>query len=336
MSQAAAEREVERRFDIRRYVTNEFIPGAGRPAPAPLASRRHIRIALQWLFTGDAAPWFVAQGNGYFSALGLDVELVEGGPGREMLGGVVAGRYDIYLGYPEVVLSMVASPTGTDMTMVCASMKDSGVGWIGLDHGIPQGQRSTRQITVSDVRGRRMGVQPGAEFLLELLCDHFGLAPSEVTPMSEGATPDPLVAGVLDYYQGLRSDQPRLLERAGYMNWTFLPASQFGYSPYMDVSAVTTAFYRAEPRLLACYVYAVNEAIAYIAKHPDEAAAMTVASIPRDAGTVREMRTRLDREIPLYFGDGSEPPLYIGEAKLKRQLAVLYRYHRVDLPEPRP
>jgi ABC-type nitrate/sulfonate/bicarbonate transport system substrate-binding protein len=104
----------------------------------------------------------------------------------------------------------------------------------------------------------------------------------------------------------------------------------------MNVSAVTTAFYRAEPKVLACYVYALNEAVAYIATHRDEAAAITVASIPGDSGTVREMRTRLDREIPLYLGDGSEPPLYIGEAKLRRQLALLYRYHRVELPSPSP
>lgn len=335
LSQSDAEQEVRRRIDLSHYVTNEFIPKKGEQPPVALSSRKRLRIALQWVFTGDVAPWFVAQKNGYFSDLGLDVELFEGGPGREMLGGVVAGRYDMYMGYPETILSMVASPTGTEMMMVCASMKDSGVGWIGIDRGIPNGQTSAKAITASDLRGKRIGTQPGAEFLLDFLCDQEGLLPSEVTPMNEGATPDALVSGAMDYFQGLRSDQPRLLERVGYKNWTFLPASQFGYVPYLDVSAVTRSFYMDEKEALRRYVYALNEAISYIAHHRDEAAAITVGSIARDAGTIAEMRSRLDREIPLYLGDGSEAPLYMSETKLRSQLAVLYRYHRIELAEAR-
>ena len=335
LTQAEAEIEVGKRFHLSRYVTNEFIPRPNEARPRPLPVRKHLRIALQWIFTGDVAPWFVAQQKGFFSELGLDVELIEGGPGREMLGGVVAGRYDMYMGYPQTVLSMVASPTGTEMMMVCASMKDSGVGWMGLDKEIPSSQHSARRITASDLRGKRIGTQPGDEFLLDFLCDQEGLSTSEVTPMVEGATPDALLSGAIDYFQGLRSDQPRLLERAGYMNWTFLPASQFGYVPYLDVSAVTRSFYEAEGEALKRYVYALNESISYISNHRDEAASITVASIARHDGTIAEMRTRLDREIPLYLGDGSEPPLYISEAKLRSQLAVLFRYHRIELSEER-
>ena len=39
-SLAEAEAAVKSRFDVSRYLTNEFIPASGAPAPAPLSPRR--------------------------------------------------------------------------------------------------------------------------------------------------------------------------------------------------------------------------------------------------------------------------------------------------------
>jgi NitT/TauT family transport system substrate-binding protein len=331
---AEADRIVAERFNADRCITNEFIPAPGS-APLPrLVPTRPLRVGLQWLFTGDAAPWLVAQRLGFFSDEGLDVKLEEGGPGRNVLVGLVMGRIDVYLGYPDSALSMITSRTGADLKIICASLKDSGVGWIGLDRTIPPNRRSTRKITAADLRGRRLGVQPEADFLFQYLCDQLGLAPSEVREMSEGATPDALITGALDYFEGLRSDQPRLLERKGYDNWTFLPLSDLGYHSYLDVSVVTADFCRREPDVLARYVAALDRSIRYIAAHPHEAAEITVASIPGDPGTVAEMEARIRREILLCLGDGSEPPLFVSPAKVRNLVSILYRYHRIDLAAP--
>jgi ABC-type nitrate/sulfonate/bicarbonate transport system substrate-binding protein len=332
ISKADADRIVAERFDVDRYVTNQFIPRAGAPQPEPISPRRTLRIGLQWLLTGDAAPWVVAEGKGFFSDMGLDATLEEGGPGRDMLSGLLVGRTDIYVGYPEVALAMITSPTGADLRLICASMKESGVGWMGLDRTIPQGQRSARRITAADLRGRRIGVQPGSDFLVSFLCDQIGLSPNELHLMNEGATPDGLVSGALDYYEGLRSDQPRLLERNGYNNWTFLSMADVGYTAYLDVSVVTADFCRREPAVLACYVAALDRSIRYIAAHPHETAQMMVAAIKVDPGTVEEMETRVRRETPLCFGDGSEALLYIGRERFRNLVSILYRYHRIDLP----
>jgi ABC-type nitrate/sulfonate/bicarbonate transport system substrate-binding protein len=331
LSKAEADRIVAERFDADRYITNQFIPQPGAPPLAPLSPKRHLRVGLQWLFTGDAAPWIVAQRKGFFSDLGLDVDLQEGGPGREVLIGLVMGRIDIYMGYTDVALSMMTSRTGTDLRMICATLKEPGIGWIGLDRAIPISQRSTRRITAADIRGSRIGVQPGFDFLLAFLCDQMGLSQNELHVMNEGATPDGLLNGSLDYFQGLRSDQPRLLERKGYYNWTFLSMADLGYTSYLDVSVVTPEFCRREPAVLARYVAALDRSLRYLAAHPREAAQITVAAIPGDPGTVEEMEARIRRETAISLGDGSEPPLYISPVKIRNQLSILYRYHRIDL-----
>jgi NitT/TauT family transport system substrate-binding protein len=322
---------VAERFDPGRCVTNQFIPRPGAAPLPPLAPRRRLRVGLQWLFTGDAAPWFVAQRMGFFSDEGLDVDLAEGGPGRDVLVGLVMGRIDVYVGYPETALSLMTSRTGADLRIIGATLKASGVGWIGLDRTIPPGQRSTRAITAADLRGRRIGVQPGSDFLFAFLCDQLGLSPADVRVMNEGPTPDALVTGALDYYQGLRSDQPRLLERNGYANWTFLAMADLGYTSYLDVSVVTAESCRREPDVLARYVAALDRSIRYIADHPAEAARITVAAIPHDPGTIPEMEARIRRESLLSFGDGSEPPLSVNPDRIRKLVAILYRYHRIDL-----
>lgn len=332
LSQADADRIAAQRFDVDRYVTNAFIPKPGSPAPAPLSPPRTLRIGLQWLLSGDAAPWVVAQKKGFFSDAGLNVQLAEGGPGRDVLVGLLVGRIDLYVGYPEEALSMITSATGADLRMIGATLKSSGVGWIGLDRTIPKSARSTRRITAADLRGRRVGVQPGSDFLLSFLCDQLGLSPGEIHIMNEGATPDALVSGALDFYQGLRSDQPRLLERNGYYNWTFLSMADLGYTAYLDVSVVTADYCRRNPDVLASYMAALDRSLHWIDAHPRESAQIMLAALPRDGGSLAEMEARIRRETRLSIGDGSEPPLYMSRRKILNLVAILYRYRRLDLP----
>ncbi len=330
--QAEAERRVARSFDATRYVTNEFIPRPGAPPPAPIAPRRRLRVGLQWLLTGDAAPWVVAQKKGFFAAQGLDVQLEPGGPGRDVLSGVVVGRTDIYVGYPDLALAMVTSRTGADLRLICATMKSTEAGWMGLDRSIPTTQRSSRRIGAADLRGRRIAVQPESDYLIAYVCDQLGLSPGDLQLRRAGATPDGLLTGSLDYFQGLRSDQPRLLERNGYKNWTFLAVADLGYTSYLDVSVVTADFCRREPAVLAGYVAALDRALRYIAGHFHETAELMVQAIPGDPGSVDEMEARIRRETALTFGDGREPLLFIDPAKVRNFVTILYRYHRLDLP----
>jgi len=330
LSKAESDRLARERFDPGRYVRNDFQPAAGAAPPAPAGPRRTLRVGLQWLMTGDAAPWVVAQRLGFFAEQGLEVAIEEGGPGRDVLSGVVMGRLDVYVGYPEVALAMMTSRTGADLRMIGASMKSSGVGFMGLDRTIPRDQRSTRRITAADLAGRRVGIQPGADFLIDFLCDQTGLRRSSLQVMSEGPTPDALVAGALDYYQGLLSDQPRLLERQGYRNWTFLSLADVGYACYMDVSVVTAEFCAREPAILRRYLAALDRSLRYIAAHPAEAARIMVQAIPKDPGSEAEMEARIRRESAMSRGDGTEPLLFMDPARVRDFVSILFRYHRID------
>jgi ABC-type nitrate/sulfonate/bicarbonate transport system substrate-binding protein len=332
LSQPEAEQAVAERFDVKRYVIQDFIPKPGAAPPPPINPPRPLKIGLYWVLNDELTPWFVGIDKGFFASEGLDVQFVEGGPGRDMLSSLVAGRVDVYVGKPENALFVITSPTGADLKMIGALMKQTPLGWIGIDRSIPRDQPSTRQIGRDDLRGSRIAVTPGAEYMVDVATSELGLAPGDIHVLKAGATPDALMGGAIDYYQGFSENQPRVLERNGYKNWTFFPFSKLGYQDYWDVSLVTADFYKSNPQVLAAYIYALDRSMRYEIAHPDEAAEIAVRHTPDYPETKEDALWRIKKDIPLYLGDGSEPLLFMNDAVIQKQVALLYRYHRLDLP----
>jgi ABC-type nitrate/sulfonate/bicarbonate transport system substrate-binding protein len=332
LSQPEAEQAVAERFDVKRYVIQDFIPKPGAPPPPPIQPPRPLKIGLYWVLNDELTPWFVGIDKGFFADAGLDVQFLEGGPGRDMLSSLIAGRVDVYVGKPENALFVITSPTGADLKMIGALMKQTPLGWIGIDRTIPKDQPSTRRIGRDDLRGSRIAVTPGAEYMVDVATSELGLAPGDIHVLKAGATPDALMGGAIDYYQGFSENQPRVLERNGYKNWTFFPFSQLGYQDYWDVSLVTADFYKNNPAVLAAYIYALDRSIRYEIAHPEEAAEIAVRHTPDYPETKEEALWRIKKDIPLYTGDGSEPLLLMNDAVIQKQVALLYRYHRLDLP----
>jgi ABC-type nitrate/sulfonate/bicarbonate transport system substrate-binding protein len=332
LTQAEAEQVVAQRFHVGNYIVHDFIPKPGAAAPAPIVPPRTLKVSLYWVKNDELTPWFVGQEKGFFARAGIKLDITEGGPGRDMLSSLIANRLDMYIGPADNALFLITSRTGTDVKMICALMKDSPSGLIGLDATIPHDQASTRHIGRADLVGHRIGLVPGAEYLSTILCAEMNIPQEDVQTMKSGATPDALIGGAIDYYGGFRTNQTRVLERQGYKNWTFFPFAEVGISDYFDVSIVTADFYRKEPQILANYVYALNEAIAYEIAHPEEAADIAVRNSPDYPVTKAEALWRIKQEIPFYLGDGSEPVLAMKESVVQHELAEFYRYGQIELP----
>lgn len=332
MSQADAEKLVAERSPVSGYVVNDFIPQPGAPPPKPIVPPRTLNIGLYWVMNDELTPWYIAEEKGYFSQLGLNVKITEGGPGRDMLSSLVANRVDMYLGPVENALYVINSRTGADLKMTCALMKETPAGLIGLDNSIPRDQVSTRHVGREDLIGRRIAMTPGAEYLTDMICCELNIAPEDIHVVTAGATPDALIAGAADYYAGFRTNQPRILERNGYKNWTFFPYSDIGLHEYFDVSTVTADFCRQNPQVLTNYVYALDEAVRWEMTHVDEAADIAVRYTPEYPVTKQEALWRIKQEIPIYQGDGSEPLLAMKASVVQNELALLYRYRQIELP----
>ncbi|MBW7920705.1 MAG: ABC transporter substrate-binding protein [Rubellimicrobium sp.] len=68
--------------------------GAVLAGPA-LAETTQMPLALDWLFEGQAAPYFLASANGHFAAEGLEVEITAGQGSLDAIPKVATGAYPI-------------------------------------------------------------------------------------------------------------------------------------------------------------------------------------------------------------------------------------------------
>jgi NitT/TauT family transport system substrate-binding protein len=330
---------VKSSFDVSHYLTNEFIPAPDAPAPAPLNPRRPLRLGLNWIANDQIAPWLLGREQGFFAEVGIDLQIVEGGPGRDHLNTLFAGHVDVYTGFAEPLFQMVTSPTGSAVMMICANMKTSPLCWLALDKTVAPGQRSSKKIGPADLRGRTFGVQPGGPYYLGYVLGQMGMSIDDVKVVNAGAGPDALIGGAMDFYQGWLDNQPRLLERNGYHNWFALNFADVGYPDYGDISTVTPAFYAAEKELLRRYVYALDRSMRYLIAHPQESAEI-VAHTPEVSSyqlSVADVLWRIKTDTPLFQGNGAQPLLALDAGQLHDIAVQMYRYHSLELPgSPKP
>lgn len=335
LSQAEAEQEVAARIDVRRLFTNEFVDGPPAGDPIRRGPPDRLRLGMLWLANDEAAPWFVGQAKGYFRDAGIDLQLLPGGPTRDNVPLLISGQIDVYEGPVEQAVRAGLSPTGADLVMIGAVLKETSLAWMMLDRTIPRGQRSTHVVTVADLKGRRIGLQAAsADYYVALACDHFGLAPSDLPVVPAGSTPDGLIAGAMDFYQCYSDNQPRLLEQNGYFNYALLPFKDIGYVSYGEVSLVRRDYLRSHRDLIHRYVFALRRSLREIIDHPDESAQI-VARMSSTPLTAAEVRWRLARDIPLYEGDAREPLLAMNPRNVLAVVAQLYRFHEIELPPAR-
>jgi ABC-type nitrate/sulfonate/bicarbonate transport system substrate-binding protein len=336
ITQVEAERQVSARVDVARLFTNEFVDAAETPGPVHAGPPARLRMGLLWVANDENTPWFVGLAKGFFRDEGVDLQIVEGGPGRDNLPLLAGGQIEIYAGLLEQDLEAVLNPTGADLVMICANVKGNALCWTMLDRGVPVGQRSTRRVTAADLKGHRIGLQPGNEDLyVNIVCEHFGLAPSDLDIVTAGATPDGLIGGAMDFYQCYSENQIRLLERRGYRNYVVLPFSSIGYISYTSVSVARRDFLVSHRDVLRRYVAALRRSLQYVIDHPEEAAEIS-ARMSTTPLTVPEVRWRLAYDIPLYVGGGKEPLLALNEGVIRTVAAQLYRFHQIELPPGRP
>jgi ABC-type nitrate/sulfonate/bicarbonate transport system substrate-binding protein len=326
----------ESMLDYEELVFNGFIPEVGsvwpdvKSAPSELET---LRMGISWVANDQFAPWILGKELGFFAAEGINLEIVEGGPGRDHLINLIGGQIDIFIGAAEPVLQLRMSPTGADVVMLGATMKGSSAGWVMLDKSIPNDQRSTKVITADDLRGKRVGIQGGAVFYTQFVCDRLGISPDEFTILTAGATPDALITGAMDFFQCWIVNQPRILERAGYKNWVGITFNDLGYESYNDISVVTRQVFETRQPTLAAYLRALARSMEYLVANPDQSAAIVAGALdPVFELSVADIKWRMEREIPIYQGKTNEPLLYMDPERLKRLVALLVEYGQIDLP----
>jgi ABC-type nitrate/sulfonate/bicarbonate transport system substrate-binding protein len=327
--------QVQRALPATRYVTNALLPAPDGPAP-PTASGgtlSKLRVGLPWVLNDEIAPWFVGIEKGFYRDEGLEVELTPGGPGIDPLQLLVGGKLDVAVPPSGVgLVELIASPTSSDLVAIGTVLKGSPYCWLGIDKSVPRDQPSKRRLKPTDFIGKTIGLQAGSEPIFDFLVHEYRLPPDSLKIKRVGFTPDPLLAGTVDYYGAFIVNQPRIIEREGYQNWMAFRFDDWGWVDFGDVSVVRRDTLQKSPDLLRRYLRATGRALRFILDHPDEAAGITARRSIDVPLTPAMVRRRFDLQRSLIEGAAGSPLQEMALEHWDRLAARLVQSGTVHLP----
>ncbi len=317
------------------YMTNAHLPGPGdfdRYAADSEGSPTRLRVGMPWIFSDGFSPLYLGIEKGYFAEVGLEVEMLPGGPGKDHLQTLVGGRVDIAIVADGMNLPVfTASRTGGDAAVAVASLlKENPVAYLSLDPEVPPGQRSQDTVEIADFADSVIGVLRGRAHYVQYLAYEHDLDPQKVKVRWTGSTPDALISGVVDHWAAWILDQPRLLEQSGHHNWRAFRFHDLGWRQYCDLVVVRKAALEADPEPVRRFLAAFRKALDFYFENPRASAEIT-ARYARDVDySPEDILQRFEIERDIIRGDDGLPLLHMDPDRWDRVAALLVRYGVID------
>ncbi|MDX8405674.1 MAG: ABC transporter substrate-binding protein [Mariprofundus sp.] len=226
------------------------------PAAQAATAPEQVRLHLKWLHQFQFAGYYAALEQGYFAREGLDVELIEGGPGHAPIREMLSGEVEYAVADCGVVLSR---ERGEPVVMLAPIFQHS-----------PQVMYTRDDVhTAADLRAKRVMMQDG--FLtIEVLAmlRQAGLADADFTRQPIGTIED-LIDKRTDAFPGYSTNEGFALQGSGTPFHMFSPRD-YGIDFYGDVLVTSEAELRNHPERVAAMRRAVLLGWQYALKHPQQ------------------------------------------------------------------
>ncbi|MFK7964047.1 MAG: ABC transporter substrate-binding protein [Burkholderiaceae bacterium] len=157
------------------------------------ADAADINVKLDWLMSNGQVGDVVAQKRGFFEEQGLNVTFIPGGPNSQTVPPVLSGQAAMgqFSGSGQ---AMIARGNGIPLKMIGAGYRMGPFAFFSLP-GAPIRKPA-------DFVGKRVGIQPTARFVLEIIMAQHKIDPSSLEIVNIGWDMTPLVAGQVDSVTG--------------------------------------------------------------------------------------------------------------------------------------
>ena len=235
------------------------------------APAQKLTLMLDWFPNVDHLPVYLAQESGYFTAQGLDVEIVVPSETSDALKLAAAGKVDLAVSYqPQTIM---AADAGLKVKAVAPLVVKPLTTLMFLDESIK---------TPADLSGKKIGYTvPGLmDMLLKGFADINGI--TDYTPVNVGFTILPALAskqvaavmGPFKTYETVTMAQQGVTAR-------FFELEKYGIPEYEElIFAAGESTLATKNEAVHGFVLAVHKALADIKKAPDTALALYLKALP--------------------------------------------------------
>jgi len=257
-----------------------------------LAEGEHITLQLKWKHAFQFAGFYMALEKGYYRDAGLDVSLIEGGPGKSSVDHVVKApaAYGI-----TSTGALLARSHGKPVKALGAIFQHSPLALLVLK------QSGIKSIT--DLRGKRVMLQTGfqnADILAAL--QQAGIGERDFIRQNISYNIEDLIEGKTDAFSAYTTDQPHQLDLSHVAYRIFRPADG-GIDFYGDIIITSDDEIQNHPQRVAAFMQATelgwNDALEQI----DEAIDLILLKYNTQHFSRKKLRFEADESARLIMQD---------------------------------
>jgi len=216
-----------------------------------------VTLHLKWRHAFQFAGIYAALAQGYYRQEGLDVRLVEGGPGIDPV--AMAKRPASYAIADTGVL--IARAQGAPIRVVACIFQHSPLALLVLrDAGIR---------SFADLRGKRIMLQPGLNTDLVAALRKAGIGEQDFIRQAISYDLRDLIEGRTDAYAAYLTDQPHQLDKLG-IAYRILNPNEYGIDFYGDLLITSDTEIDRHPERVRAMIRATARGWTYALEHPHE------------------------------------------------------------------
>ncbi len=246
-----------------------------------------IRVQLRWLHQFQFAGYYAALELGYYREAGLEVTLVEGGPGRNPIEEVVSGRAQYGAAASEVLLAHLR---GQPVKILAVIFQQSPSVFLA--------RKASGINSPQDMLGQRVMMLPGfddAELLAMFMKEGVKLEKIHRLPTSYNI--EDLILGKTDAFNAYLTNEPYYLESRG-VPTTIIRPSTYGIHFYGDSVFTSEREVKDHPERVKAFLQATLRGWQYAMDHPEEIIELILARyhplktrehLRYEAATMREL-----------------------------------------------
>lgn len=188
-----------------------------------------LNFQASWVNDAEFMGYFIALDQGYYTAEGLAVEYLSGGPDVIPESTLLGGRADLTLTTPDTTVKAIVEQ-GAPFKIIGAQYQKNPIGVVSLaDNPINEPK---------DLIGKILAVPPVNVISVDAMLKLNGIARDQLTIVPYAYDPTPLIKGEIDASIDFTTNVPFTIEQAGKKAHSFL-LYDYGFTIYNDTVVVT-------------------------------------------------------------------------------------------------
>ena len=284
--------------------------------PFSAAADDKVRLQLKWQHQFQFAGYYAAQAQGYYQAVGLDVEIIPCQPDEDAVQKVLQGKAEFGVGSTELLL---LREQGAPVVVLAVIFQHSPLAFMTLKQSGLQ--------SIHNLIGRRIVIEPGSSELYAYLREE-GISSDKFTLLPHGFDTKDLLAGNIDVMSAYVTDEPFELRKAGYEYVLYSPRVA-GIDFYGDNLFTTENQLKLKPGMVKAFREASLKGWEYAMQHPEELVQL-IYSRYSQRHSIEHLRFEARQMVPLLQMD----LLQVGHMNPGRWQHIAETYTKLGMMKP--